>query len=135
MNVIENIFRFNELIEVAADLLHRGEFPVLDLAGARLVPRQVDVHNHDALFDLLEGVVADEFLEWENRGAVYLTRNVGVTHCQTEGRPVGFHPEIHLIRAVFQSQILPSSISCLTVLSANPCSVWRINIDGPAMQG
>ena len=69
INLIENRFQINKKIEVA-DLLHRGEFPFLDLAGARLVSRQVHVHHHDALLDLLEGVVADEFLEGEKRGAV-----------------------------------------------------------------
>ena len=43
-------------------LLHGGELAVLDLAGAGLVAGQVDVHHHHALLDLLERVVADEFL-------------------------------------------------------------------------
>ena len=44
-------------------LLHGGELAILELAGAGLVAGQVDVDHHHAPLDLLEGVVADEFLK------------------------------------------------------------------------
>ena len=46
-------------------LLHGGELALLELAGAGLVAGQVDVDHHHAPLDLLEGVVADEFLKWK----------------------------------------------------------------------
>ena len=48
-------------------LLHGGELALLELAGAGLVAGQVDVDHHHAPLDLLEGVVADEFLNWRRR--------------------------------------------------------------------
>ena len=48
-------------------LLHGGELSLLELAGAGLVAGQVDVDHHHAPLDLLEGVVADEFLKCKTK--------------------------------------------------------------------